>query len=337
MKNKKTIIFFLIVTAIVLYLTLKDDFFEILEIIITLNPFWIIISFLLLITFWFFRAKGLYELVKPLYPESKFKKIFSLNLITQFFNLITPYSLGGHPVQVNLMKKEDISYADGSSITIQNFIVYQIALVIIQTTTVILCTYFKWYGSNVYLNYLGFFGLVIDILIVVGLFVLAFSRKFSRLIIRVSIWFLVKFRIVKNKEEKLKEWNLKIRRFHDSASLLYKYKKNFRKAVINNIFALLLLYLIPLTVLYATGDYTSFTPLHSIVLTSYVMMFGDYVPLPGGTGGVEFGFTSLFGPLVTKSAMLSIMLVWRFITYYIVLIIGLIVFQRNDIFKNKEE
>ena len=108
MKNKKALILFIIVTSIVLYLILKDDFFEILEIITTLNPFWLIVGCILLVTFWFFRARGLYELVKPQYPKTKFKSIFRFNLITQFFNLITPYSVGGHPALVNLMKKEDI-------------------------------------------------------------------------------------------------------------------------------------------------------------------------------------------------------------------------------------
>ncbi|MDY6959540.1 MAG: flippase-like domain-containing protein, partial [Halobacteriota archaeon] len=44
---------------------------------------------------------------------------------------------------------------------------------------------------------------------------------------------------------------------------------------------------------------------------------------PGSSGVAELGITSLYGTLVTSSAMLGLfVLIWRFVTYYINFIIG---------------
>lgn len=51
-----------------------------------------------------------------------------------------------------------------------------------------------------------------------------------------------------------------------------------------------------------------------------------FVPTPGASGGIEFAFKSLFINLagVTSSVAVSGMLLWRLLTYYILMIISLI-------------
>ena len=58
MMKKKTInyIIIAIVTIIVLYFSLKDNFNEIMNQIITMNVWYLLIAFLLLIIFWIFRT-----------------------------------------------------------------------------------------------------------------------------------------------------------------------------------------------------------------------------------------------------------------------------------------
>ena len=63
----------------------------------------------------------------------------------------------------------------------------------------------------------------------------------------------------------------------------------------------------------------------SIVACSYVMLIGSFVPIPGGTGGIEYGFTKFYGNFVTGSTLSVIMILWRAITYYFGLILGAIV------------
>ena len=94
--------------------------------------------------------------------------------------------------------------------------------------------------------------------------------------------------------------------------------------ILANFIGLVCLYLVPLAILYATGDYTSFNGLQSVVASAYVMLIGSFVPIPGGTGGLEYGFINFYGNFIKGSVLTAIMITWRFITYYIPMIIGAI-------------
>ena len=54
------------------------------------------------------------------------------------------------------------------------------------------------------------------------------------------------------------------------------------------------------------------------------MLIGAFVPIPGGTGGLEYSFIQFYGNFITGSALSAMMLIWRFITYYFGMIVGAI-------------
>ena len=109
--------------------------------------------------------------------------------------------------------------------------------------------------------------------------------------------------------------------------ILLKNKLSFLGMIFINFVGLICFYLVPLTILYSTGDYTSFNGLKSIIASAYVMLMGSFVPIPGGTGGLEFGFIKFYGNFIKGSILTAIMITWRFITYYIPMIVGAIAFN----------
>ena len=62
-----------------------------------------------------------------------------------------------------------------------------------------------------------------------------------------------------------------------------------------------------------------------IALSSFVTMANSFIPIPGASGGTEVVFTLLFGSLM-GSVTGAVMILWRFSTYHIVLLIGGITF-----------
>ena len=64
----------------------------------------------------------------------------------------------------------------------------------------------------------------------------------------------------------------------------------------------------------------------AIISTASVMLITSIIPIPGATMGAEFSFIIFFSSYITGHQAKSMMLLWRFITYYIGLIIGAIVF-----------
>ena len=60
-----------------------------------------------------------------------------------------------------------------------------------------------------------------------------------------------------------------------------KNEKTFILNILCNFFALCLLYLIPLFILYAMGEFNVINAGIAIVTSAYVMIIGSFVPIPG--------------------------------------------------------
>lgn len=311
-----------IVTLLVLYFSLKDNYIEIINQIFNMNKIYLVFAFLLLVVFWLFRSYPMYNFSKKINKEFTYKDSFILTLRTQFFNAVTPFATGGQPYQVYYLKSKDIDYASSTSIVLENFIVYQIALVLLGIVALFINKIFHIFNNNQLLQELIALGFIINTLVIVVMFIVAFSKRMNKKIVDFGIKVLSKLHIIKNEAKKREDWNNSINRFHSSASILLEDKKEFLLNILCNFIALLCLYLIPLVLLYSLGDYNSLTLLNGIVTSAYVMIIGSFVPIPGATGGLEYGFMSFYGCFIRGSKLNAVMLVWRFITYYFGIIVG---------------
>jgi len=148
LKNKLNVLIIFIVTFIVLFLALKDDFNTIIYQIVNIDIKFLIIAFLLMISYYYLRTIVLHDFITKFKKDYRFFDTFSLILKTQFFNGITPFATGGQPFQVYMLKKENIKITNATNIIIQNFIVYQIALVILGLIAVI-CNYFIHFFKDI--------------------------------------------------------------------------------------------------------------------------------------------------------------------------------------------
>lgn len=100
--------------------------------------------------------------------------------------------------------------------------------------------------------------------------------------------------------------------FHEGAKLLMKDKKSFIYNIFLNFLSLVCLYLIPLAVVYGMGVTDAFTGVESVVASAYVMLIGAFVPIPGGTGGLEYSYMAFYGNFLKGSVLNASMIIWRF-------------------------
>lgn len=324
MKKKLNIVILVVITGLVLYFSLRNDFNAIVNQIFNMNIWFLLVAFIFLILFWIFRSYPMYSFCKKINKDFKYGQAIQLTLRTQFFNAVTPFATGGQPYQIYYLKQCGIDYASSTGVVLENFIVYQIALVILGLISLVTNQVLHIFSRVYLLQKLVALGFIINTLVIVLMFVLAFSTKINRFLINLGISILTKFHIVKNKQEKQKEWDKNINKFHTSAMSLLKDKKTFIFNIVYNFIALCCLYLIPLLVIYAMGEFNAFSSGIAIVTSAYIMIIGSFVPIPGGTGGLEYGFVAFYGNFVTGSKLSAMMLVWRFITYYFGMIVGAI-------------
>ncbi len=322
--KKLNIVILILITLLVLYFSLKDNFIEVIHQILNMNYIYLIFAFIFLFIFLTFKSLSIYSFGKKINKKFKLIQAIQLVLRTQFFNAVTPFATGGQPYQIYYLKHCGMDYASSTSIVLQNFIVYQIALVILGLIALFTNQMFDVFNNSKLLARLIALGFIINTLVIVVMFLVAFSKKLNKKIIGFGIKILTKLKLVKDKEKKLKEWDNNINEFHSSAKKLLEDKKTFIGNIIYNFIALCSLYVIPLFVLYAMGEFNIISAGIAIVASAYVMIIGSFVPIPGGTGGLEFGFVTFFGNFIRGSKLSALMLVWRFITYYFSLILGAI-------------
>ena len=325
-KNKHTfnVILLLIITALVLYFSLKDDFYETLDRIVYMDYKYLLLAFLMVIFYWILRSLALHTFTRYFKKDNKYRSSLQLMLRTQFFNAVTPFATGGQPYQVYYLMQEGIPAAEAANIIILNFIVYQIALVTLGIVAVSCNFCFHIFNKVELLQHLVFLGFLCNTGTIVLMFIISFSKRMNKKLVNFGIRVLTKLHIVKDKEEKLKEWDRRINQFDKGMKILLRNKKDFIKTILLNLVALTCLYSIPVALLFAMGDFNSYTVPLAIVTSAYVMLLGSFVPIPGGSGGLEYGFMQFYGSFISGGMLSAIMLLWRFVTYYFGMIVGAI-------------
>ena len=73
-----------------------------------------------------------------------------------------------------------------------------------------------------------------------------------------------------------------------------------------------------------------------IALASFITIANTFVPLPGAAGATESLFVLTFSTVLGKAAAASIMILWRFFSFYLILIIGGFLFFKVRHQKDKE-
>lgn len=323
LKNILGIFFLFLLTTLVLYFLLKDDFSNIISEILSANIFLLVIAFLFSMLYWFFKSIVLYNFTRKFNNNYSFRSAFRTQAVTQFFNAVTPFSSGGQPFQIYSLKKNGLTISNATNVTIEEFVVYQIALVFLGILAILGNHIFNIFPYDGVLSKLVLLGFSINTLVIIILFIIAFGKKSNQFLVKIAINILTFFKIVKDRDKVLENWSNYINNFHAGAKILIANKRDFALNILYSFLGLICLYVIPLWVLFSMGDFTSFNALQAIIASAYVMLIGSFVPLPGGTGGIEYGFIKFFGVfIISDSKLRALMLLWRFITFYMGIIVG---------------
>lgn len=321
-----------IVLLIVLYFSLKDNYEQIITNICNMNVIYFLLAIIFLLLYRVLIGFTSYNVCKLNKEKISLKKMIQINFIIPFFHGITPFAGGGQAMEIYYLHKADISTEKSVNITLQNFIVYQTALVFICIFAIIYNQVFNLLPSDSFMRKLVVFGFVVNIVILVASFIISFGKKGNKFIINKVIKFLSKIRIIKDRENAINKFNNYINKFHENAMILTRKKGKFLVLILINVLALSLYYAISYVVCLGIGI-NSVSIISCVVITTYVTMIGSFIPIPGAVGGLEYGFMKFFGYYIIGGSLTAIMLVWRFISYYLAMIIGALVL----LFYRKEE
>lgn len=321
-KYRLNLILIVLVSFIVIFLSLKDNYEESFTYIHNINILWLLLACLFMALNIIFQSLSQYGFLKEVKENYSFLSCTKLMVIAMFFNAITPFSSGGQPFEMYLLKKEGVKVSDSANALLQNFITYQFALIFIGTIAIILNNTLHIFPDGNILKNVVLIGYIINLLVMSLIIFFSRAKKINTKVFNKLFDFIFHFKFIKNREEKKLKAEKALDDFYNSTAIM---KDNFKNTIFSFIFnlcSLICLYLIPLFVLYSLGEYNKISIIRSIVLSGYTFLIGSFVPIPGGTGGLEYGFMDFFGVFITGGLLSSSMLIWRLITYYLGILVG---------------
>lgn len=323
---KRNSIIVLLLTIFVIFLLLRNDFNEVLEDVLNTNYLLLFLAICVYIISYLFDALSYYFIVKQYKDDYTIPKALRLNILTHFFNGITPLASGGQPMQLYILHKDKVKMSDASTCVIQFYIIYQIGLVVVGSVCLAYSIPLHYIEANPVAMSMFVIGFLINIGILLFLLFISFNRNFNKAVVNFIINILCKIGIVKDKEKTKDKWNQNCDGFYESAQLMKKNIKTIFNCVLLQILQILFLLSVPFFVCLATGVNHSLNIFSSIAIASFITICSCYVPIPGATGGVEYGFLSFFNKFIRESIRVTL-IIWRFITYFLPVIIGGIVFN----------
>lgn len=335
MKNKKiNILILFIMIILVLYFTLKDNFSEIMIAISNVNIYIFLFSIVIFILSLFFKSISFLIFIKDYSKDYTLKDAFNITLISQFLNGITPFQSGGQPFEIYLLKKRNIRITDSTNALLKDFIAFQIALILMGIFSIIILFRGDIIKTNNYLLFIILIGFVINFSVLLILFIFSSAKCTGIKIANKIVDFIFKFNITKKLNLNKQKIINSINHFYETSKTLKDNKYKLLIAIINNLIYLILLYIIPSLIFRSLG-YNGINILRSIVVTSFVMLIGNFIPIPGATGGIEFGFIKLFESFVKGPILSTAMLLWRTVTYFLAMVIGSValLFERGGVKK----
>lgn len=251
-------------------------------------------------------------------------------LLGKYYDNITPAAVGGQPFQIFYMRKNSgLSHGSSTSIPIFGMISIQIAFIVIA----LLCFLFGGLlSTNPALLITAWFGLLFFAFWPVMVAGVSFFPKQTTKLLKFFVRILARLKIVKKREEILKKVEAEADEYADSVKMILKTRGLFGKVILWSLVYNVLIASIPFFVLTAFGGNVNY--FECFVLTIAVMSAIYFIPTPGNSGAAEGTFFVVFSAL-SSGYVFWAMLLWRFFSYYIYIIMGPIIYFRMHLEKRK--
>ncbi|KRK63539.1 membrane protein [Companilactobacillus tucceti DSM 20183] len=294
-----------------------------------LNYFWLFIAFVSILLSYGVEAMVLHTLLKKK-EDRKFGwwEMYRIPLIQALFNAITPFSSGGQPAQLVGLMQSKIDGGRASSVLLMKFIIYQ-TMVLINFIIAMLVSFRSVAQHFSGLATLIVFGMVIHLVTISFLLMVMYYYDFTKKMVQVVLKPILFF-LKKEKRDRILQSAIKsIDSFYKESLVLKKEKKKVIKAALLTVVQLFLYYFVVYFVLLALNcDHVSIVDV--LVMHIMIVMIVSIFPIPGGSGGAEFSFKTLFAGFVpSTSALILGMFLWRFITYYLGMFLGIIAVSKK--------
>lgn len=350
-KDKKTklkyflnISIVLIVTFISVYLSIYQNFNEIVNYLKSSDYRWLLVIFALMVASFAIRGLVYYFFARLYTKKYSFIRGVVVDQIGIFYNAVTPGASGGQIMQAYVYKKQGIPISSAVSIMAMWSIVYQVVLILYGVVSFIFKYDFINAIGDIPFNIGGWqfslpiwpltiIGFLLNLSVILIVLLMSYWKGFHRFMMGPVITFLAKIKIIKKPEQQRENLRTQVENFKIELKRLLT-NIPFLFLVAFCFFASMTIrFSIPYFVGLSLGNESTVASFwDSVFLCNYHQMVTGLIPIPGAAGVSEYFFARLFvnesnpvlgffyapstNPIVSsKSMCMAALLLWRTITF----------------------
>ena len=265
--------------------------------------------------------------IRHLGYDVSFSQMLLYSFAGFFFSSITPSSSGGQPGQIYYMRKNGIKVSHGSFSTLLALLSYQ-TMVFLWGVIGILRErdYFRSFESGY--KYVFLIGFLLNLFATVFLLSVLFSKKMTRVLAGIIIWFFGGKKIRPEKKHRIIRF---FASYHSVSVIIRKNKPALSRILIRSFLQIALYNLITFICARALGvdsaDWLTFICTQAAVFVSV-----SSLPFPGAVGISELGIWTFYGNYIPADMIKNVMLLSRFFSFFLPLIVsgaGILIIQLN--------
>lgn len=281
---------------------------------------WLALAFTGMLGELLFDALLLWLFTRLSHPCYSLRHALRTGMVGHFYSAVTPFQTGGQPMQVFFMARQGVKPGVSTAALIQKFFVYQSCLTAYGAFAILAC--FPLFGSRVGAGFwwLAFAGFGLQAAIIAALALFSFSRKLTRKLLLAVCRLLFRLRFLADADAAALQWEGQLDAYHACNRQLVHHRRFLLCACFLTVAQLSCLFSVSYFIYRAFG-FVQAGALVMICAQAFVTMLVSVVPLPGAAGASEGGFYVFFSLFFSGSTVKSATVIWRFITYYAVILI----------------
>lgn len=317
------LVLLLISFFILIYFCVDDNnLATLLGIIPALNLGWLFVACALMAAFWLIDAYVFKILTNSVYNKAyTLRDAFSVTMVGQFFNAVTPFCLASQPMQILTMSRQRLDAGRAFSVVVRKFIIYQATLVFYLVCTMLFS--YPFFADKIpeFMN-LVILGCVSQSLVILLIAFFTVKKNLTLKLISLVLTGLSKFNFVAKPLEKMQYIEDQMNVYVENNRAIGENPKLSFTAFFLTFLQLTAMFSISFCI-YKAFNHPGLDIVDMIAAQAFVMTTAAYMPLPGGCGAMESSFILVFRVFFAACHIKPAMLLWRFITYYSCIIFGL--------------
>ena len=269
----------------------------------------------------FFETFKYCTMMKYTVGSVNIRHAFQTAALGKNYDNITPSGAGGQPFQIYYLRKNGYTPGVAGAMPVLGFLSMQLGFCLLFFILVIANA-----GAvdRPVLHVSAYIGILFYLLVPLGIILFNFFPTTITKILAWGVRVLGKLRIVKHPEQTQETMVRSLDEYRRSLAEMAKVRGLILKVMLIGILYQVALCSTPFFVLRAFGAPASYFDV--LTLTVYIYAAIAYIPTPGNAGAAEGTFYSIFSGL--KHAFWG-MTIWRFLTYYLFLLLGLGIYGYN--------